>query len=302
MKPSWPLLVAMFCVLPAFGCKKLETGHGSSGGRGGSGGAGGMGGAGGSGGEGGAGGASCPTGLAGPPLVLVPAPVPFCIDSTEVTAAQYHEWLSTEPPVPGDARCGWKASYVPRSAGSNCTANHYEPTIEPEDPVVCVDWCDAFAYCTAAGKRLCGAIGGGPTPYATYSDAMKDEWTFACSAGGARTYPYSNSFNANLCRGDLYDGVEGDGDVDEASNVKSISACQGGYIGIYDMSGNVWEWHDACNEDSTEPDASKHRCKVRGGSFWDGEVSLSCTASNVAAWTRASFYKNVGFRCCTDAL
>ena len=32
-------------------------------------------------------------------------------------------------------------------------------------PQVCVDWCDAYAYCKAVGKRLCGRIGTGANLY-----------------------------------------------------------------------------------------------------------------------------------------
>jgi hypothetical protein len=54
---------------------------------------------------------------------------------------------------------------------------------------VCVDWCDAHAYCKPVGKRLCGKIGGGPNLYADYASASSSEWYRACSSGGSFTYP-----------------------------------------------------------------------------------------------------------------
>ena len=44
-------------------------------------------------------------------------------------------------------------------------------------PIVWVDWCDAYAYCKGVGKRLCGAIGGGPVDFHTgYADTNQSQW------------------------------------------------------------------------------------------------------------------------------
>jgi len=67
-------------------------------------------------------------------------------------------------------------------------------------PVTQVDWCDAWGYCAAAGKHLCGRIGGGNTlqGYET-GDAKKSEWYSACSKGGAQTYPYPGQYAGGRC-------------------------------------------------------------------------------------------------------
>lgn len=90
-----------------------------------------------------------------------PAPVDvgtYCVDSTEVTGRQYLEFLAAKA---GDTSgqpvdCSWNTTFEP---AADIDPNEY--------PVAFVDWCDALAYCTWAGKRLCGKIGGGPLPKAS---------------------------------------------------------------------------------------------------------------------------------------
>lgn len=267
------------------------TGMGGAGATG-TGGAGGAGGTGGTGGTGG-GGPTCPTGM-----VLMQAPNgTYCVDGTEVTVKQYEAWLDTNPSLPkmNDAECGWKASdsYTPRTNGedgSNCAKHHYNPGATPDLPVVCVDWCDARQYCSSAGKRLCGAIGGGALGFDQPKDPGVDELSYACSEGGKRTYPYPGPFVDKACHG----GVGSSGDP---VAVKSLASCQGGFPGLYDMVGNVWEWQNACESGG---EADDNNCCAKGGSFWDGQNDLTCTAM-YKGYDRDYFNKNIGFRCCADA-
>jgi formylglycine-generating enzyme required for sulfatase activity len=221
--------------------------------------------------------ASCP-GTAGPTGVRVGT---FCIDATEVTSSQYAMFLAVNPqPLP-----------------SPCAFNtDYTPTVWPpvhginDEPVVNVNWCDAYAFCGWAGKRLCGKIGGGPVLPALDADPMSDQWFYACSHGGDGThsFPYGGSYVPGTCN----DPQRGAGGV---LPVASLSNCIGGYPGIYDMAGNVYEWEDSCSGTTGASDS----CDARGGSFLDppgsGEV---CSSNNPP--TRSFDDVDIGFRCCSS--
>jgi formylglycine-generating enzyme required for sulfatase activity len=276
---------------------------GATGGTGGAkGGEGGIGGAAGAtGGEGGIGGAAggCPTtcgaleedGKDGY-CVAKSVPMPhysYSIDATEVTRCQYDAWLSTNPPTAGQPSfCNWNTTYQPDSEcmelpnvckDSNC-GNH---------PVVCVDFCDAYAYCQAVGKRLCGRIGGGTNGFGELADALKSQWFAACSSGGNLEYPYGSSFKDKACNGS---GAK----LNTTSEVGSFPDChstESGYEGVFDMSGNVWEWEDSHMLKSGATDA----CRVRGGSYRAFSPDLRCRYE----WerNRNSHYPDLGFRCCS---
>ena len=129
--------------------------------------------------------------------------VAYCIDTTEVTNADYQEFLaaavtpaSLQLPMPA---CQGQNDFIPRDGNGNAVA--LVPGQE-NFPVDQVNWCDAYAYCTWAGKRLCGQIGGGPLAEgATEMNASLAQWYAACSRGGSRVYPYGDTFDTTTCGG-----------------------------------------------------------------------------------------------------
>jgi formylglycine-generating enzyme required for sulfatase activity len=218
--------------------------------------------------------ATCLPGGRGPDMVSVGA---FCVDSTEVTAGQYRTFLAATgtsnllPPT-----CAFKSTYSPAPGDAD------------DYPVRDVDWCDAYAFCRWAGKRLCGQIGGGPNPFYDYAEATHDQWYFACSAGGTRNYPYGQTYVGTTCNDQAYD-------AGAPVPVKQASACVGGFPGLYDMAGNVWEWEDSCNDAGGAGDL----CRSRGGMYNDN-VQTQCAFDTFQHFSptrnfRASFQ---GFRCC----
>jgi sulfatase modifying factor 1 len=230
--------------------------------------------------------AGCPTGLAGPRLVEIPAPQggTYCMDATEVTNAQYAQFVTAKGTDGGtdvsgqDTWCTWNTTYTP-SLG-------WPATGKDAYPVVWVDWCDACAYCKWAGKHLCGKIGGEANLYADYADATKSEWFNACSKGGTQTYPYGSAYSGSACNGNS-----------AAFSVGSTAMCEGGYAGLFDLSGNVTEWEDSCNGTTGTYDA----CRLRGGSLFSNDPALAC-GSDYGIGPRDLGNDYVGFRCCGTSL
>jgi formylglycine-generating enzyme required for sulfatase activity len=215
---------------------------------------------------------------------MVRLPEGYCIDSTEVTRSQYAAWLETNPPLPdpADAGCGWNTSFTPAGVWL------YEGT-SPNNPVTQVDWCDAYAYCKAVGKRLCGKIGGGTNGYNDYANPALSQWFNACSSHGQYTYPYGNTYDATRCDGGDY------GVGPTTVPVATLGGCQSpdvGYAGVYDLSGNAAEWEDSC-----ESPGPFVYCRQRGGSFGFNLADISC--GDGFSEERDGTSGQVGFRCCS---
>ncbi|MFV8754251.1 formylglycine-generating enzyme family protein [Nannocystaceae bacterium ST9] len=213
------------------------------------------------------------------PSAAVVAGEGFAIDAVEVTNGQYAAMLAIDfdtSVLPGG--CEWKQGFLPAE---------WSDSLDPALPVVGVDWCDAMVYCAWAGKELCGAVGGGPTDWANGMDAMGDAWYRACSSDGTQDYPYGDAFDAQACNGS-------EALIDQMVVGGSIASCEGSLTGLFDMSGNVWEWTNAC-ESQTGDGATL--CRRRGGSFHSEADALRCGVKSERE--RAERDDAVGFRCCS---
>jgi formylglycine-generating enzyme required for sulfatase activity len=184
----------------------------------------------------------------------------YWIDRTEVTNAQYRRCV--EAGACAQAGCMGDSSY-------NADAQ----------PVVCVSWEDAAAYCGWAGARL-------PT---------EAEWEKAARGTEGRTYPWGDE--APDCGRANYSGCEG-----RPSGVGSHPGGASPY-GVLDMAGNVWEWVSDWYDGSyygrspagnpQGPESGQYRV-LRGGSCY-----------NVSDFVRSAYRGgyipgdrcDVGFRC-----
>ncbi len=238
----------------------------------------------------------------------------FSIDATEVTEAAYCAFLAGKPdPSMQDPLCAWNTTFVPSCGG-------FDPVMHPNRPMACIDWCDAVAYCQSVGKHLCGPRGsnadaGSLDPFGVANGeagvddivnlADYDEWFAACShdADGQHTYATGTSMGTSTCNSPA---AGNPGTVD----VGSIATCVGGFPGIFDMSGNVWEWENACTgydfdagffDAGPPPDQSP--CRARGGAY-DGTLNdLYCrlTGNDQAlTYKRSEAHADLGFRCCSN--
>jgi formylglycine-generating enzyme required for sulfatase activity len=145
----------------------------------------------------------------------------------------------------------------------------------PNLPVVCVNWLQARAYCASIGMRM----------------PSEAQWEYA-ALGGAKSARYSWGNSApdkSRCA------------LSSLHNAGSFAP--NGY-GLYDMTGNVWEWVGDFYEqdyysyseakDPRGPTAGFYRV-IRGGGFYSGPNELRIQNRH---WFSPNFAEvSVGFRC-----
>ncbi len=230
---------------------------------------------------------ACP-GTAGPTMVRVAVPPSgsYCVDRTEVTNADYAQFLANVATLDRNtlpAVCATHGPFVPVGTDGGPTFP-YTSGLDA-DPVGNVDWCEAAAFCIWAGKRLCGHIGGGTNPMSDAVNSSASQWFNACSLNGTLFYPYGDAYDASTCNS-----------RDRTPNltlvpVGSLPGCQGGYPGLFDMAGNVEELEDSCDDAGA--------CLSRGGSYVDdpGDSQTRCdSVTEIVPFGEHS--GDIGFRCC----
>jgi formylglycine-generating enzyme required for sulfatase activity len=91
-------------------------------------------------------------------------------------------------------------------------------------------------------------------------------------------------------------GVEqGVGTTVPCGSLKGCASPDAGYAGVFDLSGNAYEWEDSCGTTDAGPNDI---CYLRGSGYPDGGSRLACA---ITEWKfRNEVYPTVGFRCCSQ--
>ncbi len=150
--------------------------------------------------------------------------------------------------------------------------------------------------CTGTKPRACSIADSVPSRWITFDQAKKaceragkhvcspTDWVIGCKQDEAsRSYPYGYSYEAQTCNGDDYSGsgIQPTGYLSECVND----------WGVYDMSGNAYEWTDDGNYG--DPDQRRY-----GGSYGSSSSNLTCDWYYESNWDTTESY--IGFRCCLD--
>ncbi|HMJ15810.1 MAG TPA: SUMF1/EgtB/PvdO family nonheme iron enzyme [Polyangiaceae bacterium] len=212
------------------------------------------------------------------------------MDRTEVTRADYDAFLeASSTPQGEETPCDENATFKPAAlgadAGETCAGTGVLVSSESDHPIVCIDWCDARAYCRWAGKSLCR------DDYLS-ADITQNDWYAACANGARRTvYPYGSLYDGAICNG-TENGNAGCANGNCTTlRADALPSCRND-SGVLDLSGNVSEWTEACREATGETD----ECRVRGGSFQSDSAGLECGSAR--SYPRGTRSAAVGFRCC----
>lgn len=189
---------------------------------------------------------------------------------TEVTFEDFEKFcIETGFPFPDDSRWGRK-----------------------DRPVINVTWNDAQAY----AKWLTEQTG------ITYRLPFETEWEWAAGAGSGTIYAWGNSLLQDMAN------CKGCGAIGEKQQTSPVKSFRPNKSGLFDMTGNVWEWVQDCwaenyadAPDNQSPRKYSGKCgnyTIRGGAWNSKEKQITVT-SRLGIWvdTKSNY---IGFRLVRD--
>jgi formylglycine-generating enzyme required for sulfatase activity len=219
----------------------------------------------------------------------------FYMGKTEVTVAQFKAFIAATG-YKTDAEKGGTSAFFTgnewkKSEGVNWRSDalgNVLPSSDYNHPVIFVSWNDAVAFCMWLSSKT----------GKSYRLPTEAEWEYAASTGVAskRTRWSGTDTDSNLENYAWY-----------VNNSQSVTNAVGqkkpNHLGLYDMSGNVWEWcqdwYGARAYGSSQtvnpvgPDSGTYRVD-RGGSWGDSPISLR--AANRDFFMPQNRSNTLGFR------
>ena len=149
--------------------------------------------------------------------------------------------------------------------GSFCMDQYEYPNIQASVPIGNLDYLEARQVCETVGKRIC----------------TEAEWVLACSGPSWRGYPYGNHYASERCA--IRDDGRLGGRIAASGSHPSCATPEG----VFDMSGNLWEWVETVTEEGALRGGGRHlsagmgRCRSRAlatEEFSSAEAGVRCCA------------------------
>ena len=152
--------------------------------------------------------------------------------------------------------------------GNFCIDKYEFPNQVSQPPTTSMSLSDSQQACKQQNKRLC----------------TEAEWTLACEGPDWKGYPYGSEYRSEVCASKDVDSRTAIADSGEHKQCRTPD-------GVFDMTGNVWEWVTLDNE--------------QGGVLRGGGSILSAglgrCRSRAFFSDRTTVAPDVGTRCCLDA-
>ena len=232
----------------------------------------------------------------------VSIPRPFYLAVHEVTQRQFARFVRQTGYVTRAERDGWSYAWDGKTWGRRAKARWRTPGFPQRgaDPVVCVSWNDAVAFC----EWLSGKAG------AEVRLPTEAEWEYACRAGTTSAYFWGDDPDSGgaCCNGAGRDeGAVAAGTTfawqDGHRHTAPVGSFESNAWGLYDMHGNVWEWcADWYRDDAAAPETGPIEGAlrvVRGGSWMYGPRQLRSAKRHASAPSNRT--TGIGFRCARTA-
>ncbi len=204
----------------------------------------------------------------------------YYIGKYEVTVAQYRQFCNeTGHPMPSNPSEDWYEEHT------NAVKWQWNDTY----PIVNVKYTDALAFCRWLSEKT----------GENYTLPTEAQWEYAAKGGShSKGYKYSGSNNI--------DEVAWYDETTREKGVRSVGKLKANELGIYDMSGNAWEWcldfwGDYPSKAQTDPTGAKSSQwrVIRGGAWYNVDEMARNTTRDGPLPNASSFY--YGFRVAKSA-
>jgi formylglycine-generating enzyme required for sulfatase activity len=166
---------------------------------------------------------------------------PFALGKTEITRGQFAAFVNATGYDAGNECYVLEGGKWEKRSGNNWRNPGYQQ--DDSHPVACVNWNDAKAYVGWLSRKT----------GKTYQLPTESQWEYACRAGGQQEYCGSDNLDSIAWYG------RKNGDTTHPAAQKQANA-----FGLYDMSGNVWEWVEDSYHDS-------YSGAPNDGTVWQGD-------------------------------